>query len=108
VSGVHEPRFADRDAWIAAVEAALARRGANRILAALATDAQTVLTVARAECAEATDGVCVLSHSRIAEATGLPVAAVRRARLALIELRLEDLAAAPGAPGRIQRELRRP
>lgn len=99
-------RFEGRDAWLAAVHRALAQPDAPPILAATGIDRGSVLTVARCEASEASDrGISILSHARVAQLTGLPRSAVLRARLALMELGLEDLASAPAAHGQIQRVL---
>jgi DNA-binding transcriptional ArsR family regulator len=100
-------RFDGCDAWIAAVDRALSRPDARRLLAASALDGGTVLAVARAEVSAASGaGVSTLSHGQLAQLTGLSRSTVLRARLALIELGLEDLASAPGAQGQVHRELR--
>jgi hypothetical protein len=106
---VQHDRFGGADEWFAAVERALSRTDAGPILAAMATDRGTVLATARTEAAEATaGGVSTLSHARIAELSGVPRSAVLRARLALIELGLADVVAAPGASGEVHRQLREP
>ena len=99
--------FRSRDAWIAAVDRALMCADARQVLALKDIDPEVVLSVACAEASWATDGgVSTLSHARLAELTGHPRSAVLRARLALVELGLEDLAAVTGAPGTCHRELR--
>lgn len=100
-------RFEGRDEWIAAVDRALRRPDASALLNAKALDRETVLTVARVEAAQASDtGVSTLSHDHLAQLVGLPRSVILRARLALIELCLEDLASTPGAHQRVRRELR--
>jgi len=104
---VERNRFEGRDEWIAAVDRALRHPDAFPLLAAKALDRGTVLTVAHVEASQASDtGVSTLSHARLARLTGLPRWVVLRARLALIELGLEDLACAPGAYLQLRRELR--
>jgi len=106
---MREPSAVDPGAWIAAVGHLLAGSAAQPVLAATGIDRVTLLAVARAEASGAgADGVTRLSHAQLAEAVGVPRAAVLRARLALIELGLEHLAAAPGAPGTVDRVLRHP
>ncbi|CAM5392318.1 hypothetical protein GCM10023068_11070 [Leifsonia shinshuensis] len=106
---VEDSRFCGRGEWIAAVERALSRHDAQQIFAAKAIDPETVLAVARCEVSMAsTAGVSMVSHAQLEQLTGFPRYVVLRARLALIELGLEDLAAAPGAPGNVHRELRHP
>lgn len=103
---MRDARFEGREAWIAAVHGALARSDAHPILAAMAIDRDCVLTVARCEASGASDsGISTLSHSSLAESTGLPRSAVLRARLALVELGLEVLACAPSSRGDIDRML---
>ncbi|MFE4467745.1 hypothetical protein ACFRFH_02930 [Leifsonia sp. NPDC056824] len=100
-------RFEGRDEWIAAVDRALSHPDASPLLAAKALDRGVVLTVAQFEASHASGtGVSTLSHTRLAQLAGLPRSVVLRARLALIELGLEDLASAPGAHLHIRRELR--
>lgn len=109
VSGraMEDIRFEGRDEWIAAVDRALSHPDASPLLAAKALDRGVVLTVAQFEASHASvTGVSTLSHARLAQLAGLPRSVVLRARLALIELGLEDLASAPGAHLRIRRELR--
>ena len=98
--------FDGRDRWIAAVERALARPDARAILGPQGIDRALVLAVARVEASDASDsGESLSSHARLAELTGLPRSSVLRARLVLIELGLEVLAAAPGSAGSVQRRL---
>ncbi len=100
-------RYLGRGAWITAVDRALTRADTRQVLALKDIDPEVVLAVACAEASRATDGgVSTLSHSQLAELTGHPRSAVLRARLALVELGLEDLAAVPGVPGNCHRELR--
>ena len=100
-------RFSGCDEWLAAVDRALAHAGSQQILASIAIDREAVLAVARCEVSCASEaGVCALSHAAIALSTGLPRPVVLRARLALIELGLADLAVGPGIGGEVSRELR--
>ncbi|NUU07867.1 hypothetical protein [Leifsonia sp. C5G2] len=100
-------RFAGRDDWLAAVGRALTSGRAEHLLGTMAIDRDVVLAVARCEVSRATEaGVCTLSHAGIAQSTGLPRSVVLRARLALIELGLSDLAVGPGIAGELRRELR--
>lgn len=104
-----EPRSVDADPWFAAVGDIVSRPAAQAILAATGIDPDTLLVVARAEATRAEgDGIIRLSHEQLAESTGVPRTSVLRARLALIELGLEQLEAAPGAPGTVNRVLRHP
>ncbi len=98
-------RFAGRDAWMAAVEQALAHPAALPILTAKALDVDAVRSVAGAEAARASDlGISCLSADQLADAAGLPRTSVLRARLALVELGLEDVVPGAGA-GNVRREL---
>ncbi|MEV8214125.1 hypothetical protein [Leifsonia sp. NPDC077715] len=98
--------FAGRDAWLAAVERELAHPAALPILAAKGLDPDVVRTVARIEASHASPlGLCSLSAEQLAGATRLPRAAVLRARLALVELGLEDVVAGPATAGVVHREL---
>ncbi|MFE4950217.1 hypothetical protein ACFQ9V_08905 [Leifsonia sp. NPDC056665] len=104
---MQDTHFEGRHEWIAAVVGALSRPDTRAVLAAKALDREIVLTVARVEAAQASDtGVSTLSHARLAQLAGLPRSVILRARLALIELGLEDLASTSGAHQRVRRELR--
>lgn len=104
---MQDTRFGGPDEWLAAVERALARVDARRILIETASDREVVLAVALVEVSAATAaGVSTLSHLQLAQLSGLSRSAVLRARLALVEFGLEDVVAAPGPLGPIQRQLR--
>lgn len=107
VRAVDGSRFESPDAWIAAVERALARGDSRPVLDCTGIEREQVLAVARAEASGASEsGVSALSHERLAELTGLPRPIVLRARVVLIELGLEDLTAASGPRGNLHRQLR--
>lgn len=101
-----EPRFTGPGAWAAAVDRVLARPGVRRDLVAKGIDPETLLAVAEVEASRADpDGISTLSHEGLAELTGVSRTSVRRLRLALVELGMETLAAAPGATGEVYRVL---
>ncbi|MFJ3490581.1 hypothetical protein [Leifsonia aquatica] len=102
----HESHFVDADSWVAAVDHVVGHPAARPILDETGMEPGTLLAVARVEAVRAdAGGIALLSHEQLAECTGLPRATVLRARLALIELGLEHLATAPGAPGTVRRLL---
>ena len=99
-------RFTDPDEWIAAVDRTLERPSARQILAVKGIEPATFLAVVRAEASGAgADGISILSHEQLAELTGASRSSVLRARLALIELGLEYLAADSRASGKVYRVL---
>ncbi|NEN05708.1 hypothetical protein G3T36_07465 [Diaminobutyricibacter tongyongensis] len=101
-----DSHFSDPGAWIAAVDRALERLSARHILAAKGIEPATFLAIVRAEASGAgANGITILSHEQLAQLTGVSRPSVLRARLALIELGLEYLAADSGASGKVHRIL---
>lgn len=103
---MYHRRFAGREAWMAAVEAALRHPAARPILGAKGLDPEVVRSVATVEASHASDrGISCMSSEQLAGETGLSRPSVLRARLALVELGLLDVVVLPGAGGVVGREL---
>lgn len=88
------------------MEQALAYPDAMPSLASKGLDADAVRRIAHVEASHASPaGISALTPEQLAEATGLPAPVVRKARLALVELGLQDIVADARVNGDIEREL---
>ena len=105
-STVAESRFVGSEAWMLAVTRALHCATALQELEATGLDPEALLRIARVEASWAgANGICMLSHERLAEIAGASRASVVRMRLVLVEWGFESLMAVSDAPGGVHRIL---